>query len=479
MRKWIFPVILAVFLAVAASAIWYALRPSPRRAVFLIVVDTLRADRLSSYGYAANSTVNISSLADRGVLFENAQANASWTVPSMGSLMTSLYPGELGLVEKPAAPGEQFEWNERREQIRYTLTLSTTTLAEVFTNNGFHTAGFVNQPALNNRDGFVQGFDDWFYPAGSDSVIRRNPRVPLLDDALTRKRTTLWDDVDRTDSALVGSFEKWLSSAPTEDLFVWVHLLSPHKPYAPPPEFATGRRAASTRGLDVNSDNYDGEVRYTDHLVGRLLRAIDAHVGLNHSIVILTSDHGEEFGEHGMADHGHSLHREVVHVPLIISAPGLPGGKRVDSPVRLIDVFPTILSLCELSGPESADIRGIDLVPLTRGQVSGLDVFAEGMLYGSTERAVQAGDFRLMWDEEYDDYRLFRPSTDAGETEDVSQRYGEESRMLRELLDHYHIKIAERYTEHTRGYSSADSLEAAKERERVLKAMKSLGYVGD
>ena len=458
MQKWIFPAVLAVF---------------------LIVIDTLRADRLSSYGYAANSTDNISSLANRGVLFEDAQANASWTVPSMGSLLTSLYPGELGLVEEPAAPGEEFDWNERREQIRYTLTLSTTTLAEVFDGAGFYTAGFVNQPALNNRDGFVQGFDEWFYPAGSDSVIRRNPRIPLLDDTLTRKRVTLWDDVDRTDSALVGSFEEWLSSAPTGDLFAWVHLLSPHRPYAPPPEFAPGRRASSTRSLNINSDNYDGEVRYTDHLVGRLLGAIDAHVGLDHSIVILTSDHGEEFEEHGMTDHGHSLHREIVHVPLIISAPGLPPGERVDSPVRLIDVFPTALSLCGLSGLAPTEIRGTDLVPFAGGREKALDVFAEGMLYGSTERAVQSGDFRLMWDEAGDDYRLFRPLADAGETEDVSPRYGDELRSLRELLLRYHLKFAESYAERTRGYSSADSLEAAKERERVLKAMKSLGYVGD
>ncbi len=118
--------------------------------------------------------------------------------------MTSLYPGELGLVEEPAAPGEEFDWNERREQIRYTLTLSTTTLAEAF--------------------------DEWFYPAGTDSVIHRNPRIPLLDDTLTRKRVTLWANVDRTDSALVETFTNWLPSAPKEDLFVWIHLLSPHKP---------------------------------------------------------------------------------------------------------------------------------------------------------------------------------------------------------------------------------------------------------
>ncbi len=481
MRKWIFPVVLAVFLAVAAGGVWYALRPPTRRAVFLIVIDTLRADRLSSYGYAANSTINISSLANRGVLFENAQANASWTVPSMGSLMTSLYPGELGLVEEPAAPGEEFDWNERREQIRYTLTLSSTTLAEVFDGAGFYTAGFVNQPALNNRDGFVQGFDEWFYPAGTDSVIRRNPRIPLLDDELTRKRVTLWDDVDRTDSALVESFEEWLSSAPTDqkDLFVWVHPLSPHSPYTPPADFASRPRASTMREPNLDCDNYDGEVRYTDHLVGRLLGAIDAHIGLDHSIVILTSDHGEEFEEHGMTDHGHSLHREIVHVPLIISAPGLPAGERVDSHVRLIDVFPTALSLSGLSGLAPAEVRGTDLVPFAGGRNKALDVFAEGMLYGSTERAVQNGDFRLMWDEAGDDYRLFRTSTDTAETEDVSRGHGDELLSLRELLLRYHLNFAESYAERTRGHSSADSLEAAKERERVLKAMKSLGYIGD
>jgi len=220
-------------------------------------------------------------------------------------------------------------------------------------------------------------------------------------------------------------------------------------------------------------------VRYTDYLVGRLLDAIDAHIGLDNSIVILTSDHGEEFGEHGMSDHGHSLHREVVHVPLVISAPGLPRGKRVTSPVRLIDVFPTALSLCGLTGVVPAETRGKDLVPFADGGQHDLDVFAEGMLYGSTERAVQNGDFRLMWDEQTDDYRLFRPSADTGETLDISPRFGDEFRSLRELLDRYHDNISKSYAERALGYSPADSIEAAKERERVLKAMKSLGYVGD
>ena len=192
MKKWIARAVLAVVVCAAAIAVWQALRPSPPRAVFLIVIDTLRADRLSCYGYKSHQTANIDALADRGVLFENAFTNASWTVPGMGTIMTSLYPTQLGLVEQPASPGRRFAWRDRREQILYTLSLSMTTLAEVFHGAGYQTAGFVNQPALNNRDGFVQGFDDWFYPVGGDTVIHRDPKDRLLENTLTRKALTPW-----------------------------------------------------------------------------------------------------------------------------------------------------------------------------------------------------------------------------------------------------------------------------------------------
>lgn len=479
MKKWMAAAVAAVVVCAAAAVVWHLSRPSPSRAVFLIVIDTLRADRLSCYGYKSHQTANIDGLAERGVLFENALANASWTIPSMGTIMTSLYPTQLGLVERPAGPGRRFEWNERREQTVYTLSLSMTTLTEVFHDAGYRTAGFVNQPSLNNRDGFVQGFDDWFYPVGGDTVIHRDPAEPLQENRLTRKALTPWKHVDRTDSALVSTFVEWMETAPREDLFVWLHLLSPHKPYSPPPGYGPPQRGGDSRGTEWDSELYDGEVRYSDYLMSRVLEAVDNRVGLDNAIIVFTSDHGEEFGEHKMNDHGHSLHREIVHVPLILAAPDLPAGRRVETVVRLVDVYPTILSLCGMSDRAAPDAEGDDMTSLVDRDGRDRVAYAEGMLYGSTERALRAGGFRVMWDAQGDVYRLFRVSADFGETLDVSARFKRETEQLRSSLVRLHEFLLEDFKRRSRGESAADSLATAKERDRVLKAMKALGYINE
>ena len=211
--------------------------------------------------------------------------------------------------------------------------------------------------------------------------------------------------------------------------------------------------------------------------MSKVLEAIDRRVGLDNALVVFTSDHGEEFGDHGMDDHGHSLHREIVHVPLIMSAPNLPAGRRVEQTVSLIDLYPTILSLCGMSNLATPDVEGTDMTPLVAGRGPDRVVFAEGMLYGSTERALQVGGFHLMWDEQGDAYRLFRVSADPGETLDVSARFKREIDQLRTSLVDMHKFVLEDFRRRARGESAADSLATARERERVLRAMKSLGYI--
>jgi arylsulfatase A-like enzyme len=477
--------IILTAVALAAGVTWYACQSrraaTTPRAVFLIIIDTLRADRLSCYGFAGHHTTNADSLASRGVLFENVLSNASWTVPSMGTIMTSRYPGQLGLIEAAAAPGQRFRWRDRREQIAYTITLSTTTLAEVFRDHGYRTAGFVNQPALNNYDGFLQGYDDWFYPAGEDTIIQRDPAEPLKDNEKTRPRVTQWKRVDQTDLALTDAFVEWLGEQSRENMFVWIQLLSPHKPYNPPEKYAPRVQKLPDGGQRATPPDvlYNGEVKYADDLVGEILRAIDRHVGFENSLIVFTSDHGEEFGEHKMEEHGHSLHREVVHVPLIITGPDLPAGRRVEPYVRLIDLYPTILSLSGLGDATPSDAEGADVSPLVDGKKRKLIVYSEGMLYGSSQRSLLSGDFRLMWHEQSGRYRLYRISADPGETIDVSTRFEAETTRMRNALVNMNERLRSDYLETLRTRTAADSLTAAEERERVLKAMKSLGYVNE
>jgi arylsulfatase A-like enzyme len=478
MKKWIFGGVVVLVL-LAAAVIWRVQRTGkePPQAVFLIVVDTMRADRLSCYGFERHETSNLDALAARGVLFENALANASWTIPSMGTIMTSQYPTQLGLVEVPAEPGKRYRWDERREQIAYTISLSYQTLAEAFHDAGYHTAAFVNQPALNNRDGFVQGFIDWFYPAGGDTIIHRDPSERLLEDELTRPRVTPWRNVDLTDSVLVDAFADWMDSAPEGKIFVWLHLLSPHKPYQPPLRFIPGSRSEKREASALAL--YNGEVKYCDELIGTVVRAIERNVGVENSLIVFTSDHGEEFGEHNMREHGHSLHREVVHVPLIMTGPDLPVGVRVDPQVRLLDLYPTLVEMCGLQSYAAESTEGVDLSPIIQGKSRELTVYAEGMLYGSTERSMSNSEFKLMWDQQGDKYTLFRPSADPEETLDILPRFKNETGQLRTALIKFHETLHEEFAKRMRGQSLDDSLTTAAERERVLKAMRSLGYVND
>jgi len=437
--------------------------------VFLIVVDTLRPDRLSCYGYSEITTSNIDMLAREGVRFEQAQSVASWTIPSMGSMLTSLYPTQLGLVEQKAPSGTRFEWQERREQNASSIPLWERTLAEVLQDEGFHTAAFVNQPGLITGEGFMQGFDDWYYPVTPDTIRRREPgeRIalpewpPLLGQAAV------------ADLALVRKFDEWLGEHTQEKLFVWLHLLTPHRPYNPPQGFELVPQDQAT-----SSQKYDGELRFVDALMGHVLASIEKRVGWTRPLIVFTSDHGEALGEHGMFDHGHSLHREVIHVPLIMTAKALPAGRVVDPTVRTIDILPTILDLLDFGSLAPQDIRGSSLLPLIDGGNADLFVYSEAMLYGSTERSVIAGNYKLMYDEQDDQYALYDTHTDRAEKRNVIGVHRPRAVKMQTLLSDLHGNLVGDYRQRRAGVE-ADSTASQEEARRLLKAMRSLGYLNE
>lgn len=436
-------------------------------AVFLIVVDTLRPDRLSCYGRKVYTTPYTDSLATEGVVFERAQSVASWTIPSMGAMMTSLYPTQLGLVETPADSGRTFAWRERRDQISLTLAPEDVTLAEMMQKAGYVTAAFVDQPGLNAAPGFAQGFDEYYYPTDIHTIARMDTTTPLE----YRKWPPFLQNARDIDKALVSRFDNWLGQHRHEKMFVWVHLLTPHSPYLPPPW--ARRRTSATKehwAPITESDDYDGEVIVADELIGHLVDSIDARVGAKRSVVVVTSDHGEEFEEHGMKEHGHSLHSEVVHVPLIVRAPGAPAGVRVKPFVRTIDILPTILELSGASSQLPAGARGESLVGLFDGGGAHRMVYSEGMLYGSTERALTVNGQKLMWDEQGNIYTLFDVLYDPGETVNRIAVTPEIADSLEQALTAMHRELA---ADFSRRAGTGTPREDA---ERVRKAMESLGY---
>jgi len=467
-RLWIWATLIVVAAAIVPGLLWIKPWSSRPDAVFLIVVDTLRPDRLSCYGHTGHETPHIDRLAGMGVRFERAQSVASWTIPSMGSIMTSLYPTQLGLVEAPAPPDKRFKWRERRDQRAYSIPLAERTLAEIFQEEGFRTAAFVNQPGLIVGEGFSQGFTDWYYPDTPSSIRHRVPGIsveykpwgPFLKMAAA------------LDGKLVRELNGWLDRHADEKMFVWLHLLTPHRPYNPPAGYRTSPRRRSS------IESYDGEVRYIDKLIGDVLASIETHVGPSRSLVVFTSDHGEAFGEHDMFEHGHTLHREVIHVPLILAADGLPSDRVVDSYVRTIDILPTILDIVGVGPGAPEDVRGSSILPIINGETADRPVFSEGMLYGSTERSLIANGHKLMYEEQDDRYALFDLSEDPDEERDVTELRTEPATDMREGLWEFYDDLALDY-DSRRATAAEDSTIADEEARRALDALRSLGYIDD
>ncbi len=342
---------LAALLVLIAAGLTLALvrffGPASRRTpIILVSIDTLRADRLPAYGYRKIQTPAIDELARNGVVFDNCYTHVPLTLPAHTSLFTGLLPPVHGV----------------RNNIGFKLAAGARTLATELKQAGYSTGGAVSASVLHSTTGISQGFD-WF----DDDLKRTSPEV--LDTEIQR------DGMETLDRALTWLADQSKSSRFKTDAkgpaFLFVHFYEPHAPYMPPKRF-----------LQQGKAPYDGEVAYVDEIVGSLfagLRRLDLY---DPSLIILLSDHGEALGDHGEEDHGVFLYREVMRVPLIIKLPGHESGaRRVQAPVQLIDIAPTIMDWVGL--PQDAQRPGRSLVPALRGESAPEDrqIYAES-LYG-------------------------------------------------------------------------------------------------
>jgi arylsulfatase A-like enzyme len=286
------------------------------RQVLLITIDTLRADRLGCYGYSARATSpNIDALARQSVVFDRAYAAAPWTIPSLAALHTGRYPVEVGAYTNSDV-----------------LSADATTLAELFQRRGFATANFNTHALLvAERTGFRRGF----------STVAPQHLVPLQQGEHKASFA-------QTEPALM----TWLAEHAREPFFLWIHDMGPHLPVTAGNPYLT----------EPGWTRYDAEVKWTDELVGRVLRKLAAFGVGDDLLIVFTADHGEAFGdEHGLTGHQDVMYDEVLRVPLLIGAPKFQP-RRVDAPVELVDVFSTIAALTDL--PVPAGVRGESLVPL-------------------------------------------------------------------------------------------------------------------
>jgi arylsulfatase A-like enzyme/Flp pilus assembly protein TadD len=316
-------ILAAVLMGAAGALIWTFTTRSgatfDQRPVILISIDTLRADRLPAYGYTKVRTPNIDALAARGTTFERAYSHAPQTLPAHASLLSGELPFEHGV----------------RDNVGFTVKPGQWFIQSALQGRGWPTAAFVSAYVMRAAVGLNQGFDTYdseLPPASGERTIGR---------------------VQRDGDATLAAAEKWLQAPDRKKpFFLFLHFYEPHKPYAPPPRFAS-------------YDPYDGEIAYVDEVLGRLferLRALDLY---DRSTIVLLSDHGEGLGDHGEQEHGLFLYNATIQVPLIVKLPGQDRARRVAAPVQHVDIVPTILDLA--GAPARAGIRGRSLRPLLDG----------------------------------------------------------------------------------------------------------------
>ncbi len=324
--------------------------------VLLIVLDAVRAQSLSLYGYARPTTPQLERLAKAGVRFERTIAASPWTLPSHGSMFTGRFPHELSAT------------------LRKPLDASYPTLAEVLSARGYLTAGFVANTFYTSREsGLGRGFthyEDYRVSPGQIALSSFLSRA-ITNDGTLRRLVDNHQRLNRKDAVEVNrEFLRWLSRKEGRPFFAFLNYYDAHEPYLPPKPFdmmfgAQGPRRNLRHQADENSrvriwnmspqeiqvelDAYEGSIAYLDHRLGLLFGELDKRGMLENTLVIITSDHGEEFGEHGVLWHGHSLYWPVLQVPLLIVFPSrVPAGKIVREPVTLRDLPATVTDLLRL-----------------------------------------------------------------------------------------------------------------------------------
>ncbi len=368
--------------------------------ILIISVDTLRADHLGCYRYPRLVSPNIDRLAGEGILFEQTLCPLPRTVPALTSLLTGLYPQDHGL----------------RDNLRKALPLEVPTLAEKLRDAGYHTFAVNANGLVHPTRGLHRGFDYYFTPAMDWD---RAPFIRTLYDRFvsplsipgergTKAHFEEGDEFNRRGLELLRLFPKLVGDEP---FFCWIHYYDPHMFYSPPPPWNmkfgdayTGPYRMSmhyglvSKGYMIfrcnmpegdrqrGEDLYDGEIGFTDQMVGQLLRTLEQTGQSDKTIIVFTADHGESLGEHDFYfDHGDFLYEPSMHIPLIIRLPGgAEGGKRVERQTTLMDVMPTLLDLagCDAVPLPASGYGGRSLLPLIHG--TALEEDLERAVFGES-----------------------------------------------------------------------------------------------
>ena len=419
--------------------------------VLFIVLDTTRYDHMSAYGYPRKTTPVFDELAEYGVLFENSYSVVPYTTSSHISMMSSQYP----FVYQPRpmrANSSGF----------VTIPEKYLMMAEVLKANGYNTAAVISVGMMDWDSGLSQGFDYYNFPPGVRLAAETTPFA--LD---------------------------WLEeNANNGKFFLWFHLYDPHDNYMEhdgiteqyvdynkmydelyPQHFTEIRKVIS---------RYDGEIRFGDDHIGMVIDKLEELGVKDNTLIVYTSDHGEQFGEHetpfyrGMSfpvlyEHARTLYDQETHVPLVMSLPGtLPEGKKVDSFVEHVDLMPTVLDVLGIPSTEKA--QGVSLLPLMQGDVNSFRQFAFTHLYPIIspyyKSAVQEECWKYIYDHYQDEPQLFNLCDDPQETINLVDEEHEQALRLEEKL----IEHIENYSGSVEGATPEFDVE-------TFQRLRALGYL--
>lgn len=459
--------------------------PHGRPSVLLITIDTLRDDHLPPYGYGRDTAPVFTRIAREGALFLNTVATAPFTQPATASLMTGLYPHTHGVRNHPNLLAEPF-----------------VTLAEALAAEGYRTAAFSSQGLLVPTWGFGQGFG-LFAHVGSPFRFD----ITLLGKILHRTGIRRYERRWEADAVSRRAVE-WLAGAPREPYFLWLHYLDPHFPYTPPEEYARrfdteggsvgltderdaeGRRRIFFLGLPErqvreNLDLYDAEIRCTDDRIGRVIDRLEAAGALDRTIVVITSDHGESLGEHGLYfAHTHFLYEPTMTVPLAVRYPArLPAGTRLAKQITTVDLMPTILDLAGAAIPPGLEGRSA-LPLLDGGDEAPVYAFGENgrTIAGDHEeenpRWLAPGDAGRWSMVRTDDWKLLRIPDEGGAVYELYDLRNDPAELVN--LADGRPDMVDSLGAVLQGWMGAATAEATTKSEiddETMRALRSLGYI--
>ena len=382
--------------------------------VVLITVDTLRKDSLTTYDASGGVTSSMDRIGEAGVVFENAFSSAPWTLPAVSSMMTGLSPSVHQAVRETSVLPDTFQ-----------------TLAESMGDAGYRTAAIGSNYFLSERTQMDQGFHEYQWspkPIVKAKVFRAGLAQWLWSLPINFEDTT----EELTDRAI-----DWVGENADDKFFLWLHYFDPHIPYAPPEAFLPSEEVLAGRskmlwdqqrvraGLSARDQGerdwiralYDGEVRYVDANVGRFLDRLEGLGIFDDALIVLTTDHGEEFWEHGGFEHGHALYNELINVPLLVKGPGGRASRREETYVGTQALMTTIL---EASGVAYDAALGVapsfaTLLEEEAGDYSGPPIMTGALLYYDDQSGVIFDGKKFIRGNLSQQHELFDLEADPGE----------------------------------------------------------------